>query len=144
LLFEKLDNELPNGFHDAQLIKLVLDYATRLAILEMRILTGTPHGADSEEYRTAKLLVTGLCFCIIESPDTVYPFVPDGSGVSISGYPEDSRPAEKPNESLPMIKALLAKCPVGAWSYRFFSRDWNSFIHIAGTNVELSWIENSR
>jgi hypothetical protein len=141
MTLEELDDRLPNGFHDAKLVSLSLDYVTRSATLHIGLHVGTPDSLDPEEYKIAILRVTGLCFCTVELPCPGEPFLPDGSPVNVSGYPEDPKSFEKVNESLTKINGLLAKCPPGAWCYRFFSHDWNSFIHIAGTSVELLWRE---
>lgn len=139
MTFDQLDEDLPNGFHDAKLLRLALDYEQRSAMLYMKLLVQGPQGPNSEEYRGATVQVAGLCFCSIELPSPDEPFVPDGFPVNISGYSEESPALMNPNQSLAQIREILAKCPPGTSSYRFFSHDWNSFIHIAGTDVRLSW-----
>src|SRR5262245_11353193 len=128
MTFDELDNSLPNGFHDAKLSKLTLDYGQRSATLCMKLLVGGHQSASPGEYKPATLRILGLCFCGIELPFPPEPFLPDGSPVNVSGFPEDSSSLMRPNESLAQINEILAKCPPGTFSYRFFSHDWNSFI----------------
>lgn len=130
--FEELDNKLPNGFHDARLLSLKLDYTERSAVLHMRLLVGTPGSANPEEFRNAVLEVSGLCFCAIEPPNANHGVPLAGSPVRISGYPEDK-------ESLASLAGALAKCAPDSSCYRFFCHDWNCFIHIAALDVHMSW-----
>ena len=120
MTFDELDGTLPNGFHDAKLLKLTLDYRQRSATLCMKLLVGGHQSASPEEYKPATLRILGLCFCCIELPSPGEPFVPDGSPVNVSGFPEDSSSLMRPNESLAQINEILAKCPPGTSSYRFF------------------------
>jgi hypothetical protein len=129
MTFEELGHDLPNGLHDSKLERSTLDYLKGNATLQIAILVGTPDSEDPQKYRPAILQITGLCFCAIELPSPNEPFIPDGSAVIISGYLEESQPHEKPNESIKKISELLAKCPRATCCYRFFSHDWNSFIH---------------
>lgn len=134
--FEELDNELPNGFHDARLLSLKLDYTARSAILHMRLLVGTPGSVNPEEFREAVLKVSGLCFCTIEPPNPDHGALLNGSGVRISGYVED-------RQSLVTLAGALAKCAPDSSCYRFFCHDWNCFIHLAASDVQISWSEDS-
>lgn len=43
---EKIDDELPNGFHDACLINIPVDYCGRKIILELDIFIGDPEAKD--------------------------------------------------------------------------------------------------
>jgi|HubBroStandDraft_6_1064221.scaffolds.fasta_scaffold188665_2 hypothetical protein len=139
MTLEELESVVPNGFHDARLVRLTLDYLDRTATLHMQLFVGTPESEDPEEYKAPIVRLTGLCFFSIDLPDPNEQFVPDGSPVSVSGYSEDSTGLLKPNESIVAIDTLMKNCPLGASSYRFYSYDWNSFIHIACTDANLEW-----
>jgi len=139
MTFEELESTLPNGFHDARLVRLTLDYLDRTATLHMQLFVGTPESEDPEKYKAAIVRLVGLCFFSIDLPDPNEQFVPDGSPVSVSGYSEDSTGLLKPNESIAEINKLLKNCPLGASSYRFYSHEWNSFIHIGRADASLEW-----
>jgi len=144
MTLEEFDSILPNGFHDARLVRLTLDYLNRTATLHMQLFVGSPESENPEEYKAAIISLTGLCFFSIDLPDPNEQFVPDGSPVSISGYSEDSTGLLKPNESIAEINKLLKNCPPGSSSYRFYSHDWNSFIHIACADANLEWRAGGR
>ena len=78
MTFEKVDAELPNGFHDAKLYGIVIDYVAGSAILRMDFWVGSMEGPNREEYRPAELRVTGLYFCSMDVPDPTYRYVPHG------------------------------------------------------------------
>jgi hypothetical protein len=134
MTFEELDQTLPNGFHDAKIQKVGVDYAEHSAIIAIHLLVGMPDNANPDEYRQATLKINGLCYCSIEPPDPTYPFLRGGAPISVAGYPEDP-------VTFPALNALLAVMPKDITCYRFFVHDWNSFIHIAAKDVQISWAE---
>jgi hypothetical protein len=135
MTFEELDQALPNGFHDAKIEKIAVDYAQRSATITMHLLVGTPDSVDQDEYRHAILDISGLCYYAIDPPDPTYPFMRSGSPVNVAGYPEDP-------EKFPVLDSLLPVMPTGVTCYRFFVHHWNSFIHIAAKDVQVSWVED--
>jgi hypothetical protein len=132
MTFEDLDRELPNGFHDARLRRIEIDYAERTATLDVSFWVGDIDGPNREEYRDGVLRVRDLCYYSIEPPDPAYPFLRHKSAVDVAGYPEDP-------EKFPALNGLLPVLPKDITCYRFFVHDWNSFIHIAAEDVQLSW-----
>jgi hypothetical protein len=139
LTFEELDDRLPNGFHDARIEKLDLDYVRRSARIVIQLCTGTPESNDPElrdSRRTATLKLTGLAYFAIEPPDSTSSFMRGERGIDASGYPED--PANFP------VAPLQAVMPKNINCYRFFVHDWNSFIHIAAELVRFSWTDEEQ
>jgi hypothetical protein len=136
MTFNELDSKLPNGFHDAEIRSISADYPSGSLRLGMNLWVGDLDGPNKEEYKSAELLVTGLYFYSIDPPDPAYPFLPDGSPVTVSG---DSATAA----TIPALEKLLLALPTGVSCYRFFVHDWNSFIHIAANDVQISWVEES-
>ena len=132
MTFEELDQSLPNGFHDAEIYSIRVDYGSATVTLDVSFWVGDLDGPNREEYRRGILKVTGLLFCSIDPPDPAYPFLPDGSPVTVSGDAAKS-------DTLPVLARLTPRFPPGASCYRFFVNDWNSFIHIAAKDVQLSW-----
>jgi len=135
MTLDELDHKLPNGFHDAEIFSLELDYPAGIAKFRLSLLVGWPEDPDPERqaYQEATMMVMGLCFCSIDPPYPGYPFHPDGRPICVSGDPA------KPDH-MPSLPELAAKFPAGTWCYRFFVHDWNAFIHIAARDVELTWV----
>jgi hypothetical protein len=122
--FSQIEAGLPNGFHDAKILGISVDYLARTLQLTMRILIGTPGEANEEDYGPAELKVKGLHLFSVELPDPAYPFWTGGRPLNVSG--DDDR------------SALAVKLPEDVSYCRFFVEEWNSFIHIAATSVEIS------
>jgi hypothetical protein len=135
MTWEELERKLPNGFHDAKIFSLELNYAAGTAKFNVSLLVGRPEDSSPERqaYQQAMMTVTGLCFCSIGPPSPDYPFIPYGNPISVSGDPA------KPDH-LPFLTDLVAKLPAGTWCHRFFVHEWNAFIHLAARDVELEWV----
>ncbi len=115
--------ELPNGFHDALLRTLTIDYVSHRATLALRVWVGDAHAAteaEREAYRPATLTVSGLAWCIVESPEPVT----DGTG---DGLWIDAGPVSNLKD-----KPALPTVPDGAFAWWIFVRQWNAFMYIAG------------
>jgi hypothetical protein len=135
MTLDELDHKLPNGFHDAEIFSIELDYVAATAKMRLSLWVGWPDDPEPErqEYQHAILNITGLCFCSIDPPDPSYPFLPDGKGILASGDPAAAN-------HLPSLPALRSRLPEGVWCYRLFVDDWNAFIHIAARDAEITWI----
>jgi len=137
MTFEDLEKELPNGFHDAELRDMLIDYVVGSMTLRMNFWVGNMQGPNRDEYRSGELRITGLYFCAIDPPDPNYRYVPRGSTLNVSGDPA------KP-DTFPALERLSPTLTPEVSCYRFFVQEWNSFINIAARNVDLSWIEEAR
>lgn len=135
MTLDEWDQELPNGFHDAYILSLQIDYAVGTAKFALALHTGWSDDPEPERerYQNAEMLVTGLCFCSIDPPDPSYRFLPSGKGICVGGDPAQA-------DHLPLLPGLAAKFPTGTWCYRFFVHDWNAFIHIAAHDAQVTWI----
>ncbi len=134
MTFEELDNQLPNGFHDAELHSVRIDYVHGTMTLHMSFWVGDLKGPNREEYRAGELRITGLYFCAIDPPDPECRYVPHGSALNVSG--DRAKP-----DTFPALEKLSQTLPPGVSCYRFFVHEWNSFINIAAKDVQVSWIE---
>jgi hypothetical protein len=88
---------------------------------------GTP---NAEEYCPAELRVNHLLFCAIDPPDPRYPFAPAGDPLDVSG-------ADGMGD-MSGSAALTARLPADVSLYTFFVVQWNSFIYIAGSDIQMS------
>jgi hypothetical protein len=132
MTFEEIEKSTPNGFHDAVIERFSIDYPSGRILLLMRLLVGTPGAEDEERYAPAELRVNRLLFCAIEPPDPDYPFVPDGSPLDVSGV--------RGLGDTPEMARIAAQLPSTASCYRFFVDQWNAFIYLAGSDIQLSFL----
>jgi hypothetical protein len=135
MTFEELDNELPNGFHDAQLHDLTIDYVRGTMTLRMIFWVGKMKGPNREERRPGELRITGLYLCAMDPPDPSYRYAPHGAALNVSGDPAKA-------DTFPALEKLSPAIPPGVSCYRFFVHEWNSFINIAAKDVQLSWTKH--
>ena len=130
MTLEELADTLPNGFHDAEVQTLALDFPRRLALFEMRVWVGSMDsaaGGERERYRSARITLAGLAYCAIDPPDPRYPY-PDGQPVNVD------LSAEVANYP------LVTNSAPDTFASRFFVSGWNSFIHVAAASASLEWI----
>jgi hypothetical protein len=135
MTLEEIENSLPNSLHDAEVHRLVADYAKRTLMAELDVWVGNMDDPPDrrETYRTARIDIEGLHFLIMEPPDPKYPF--DKSvNLTIDGCDKrESLNAELPNS-----------IPGGGFFRSFWVREWNGFIHLAGANATFSWVDDAR
>jgi hypothetical protein len=131
MTLEQLEQELPNGLHDAQIISIKRNFENESLILDVHILVGLPDNPPEtrSEYRKAVISFTGVKLFIVESPDAASAFSAPG-GVWFSA----GRSA--PGTFSPEIERKLASCKE---TYSFFILDWESNIHIAATDMSFAW-----
>ena len=131
----EIENSLPNGFHDAYLESINVDYRSRRGLIKLQLCVGDPDAGtekDREAYKGADLELLNLVYCVIEAPDPR------------SKYAETQRlwidGGEAKPDSAPAMPVPVALLPRGAFAYWFFIRDWNSFIHVAAMDARLHWL----
>jgi hypothetical protein len=134
MTLEELADTLPNGFHDAQVSGISLDYLKREASFTLDIWVGDSSSQNErarEAYRSAELKLSGLLYCAIEPPDASYPYAESGKLWVDAGALEsaDFRPSVQLPESL----------PDGAFACWFFVQGWNSFIYVGAMEASLEW-----
>ena len=134
MTFEELDGKLPHGFDAAKLYEIGIDYVNGTAVLRMGLDVSSPDGPKQEDYRVGKVRISGLYFCVIGHPDPYYRYMPHGSPVTVYGSPA------KP-DVFPQLQLLSETFVPGVSCYRFIVHEWNSFIHIAAKDVQISWVD---
>jgi hypothetical protein len=128
-IFE-IEQSLPNGFHDASLKRIDIDYVSREANLDIEVQTGSLEDS-TEDYRLGRLTLSGFLFCIIESPDPQYVFEKtEGLWIADSGLPNSM------NHPIKLSTAL----PEGAFTHYFFINEWNSFIFLSAMEAHFKWL----
>ena len=127
-----IEDSLPNGFHDAYLESIHVDYKSRRALIKLRVCTGDPEGPTEKEreaYEEASLELLGLIYFVVEPPDLRTKYAEMGE-LSIDGG--ESKPGSAPSTPVP-----VEQLPSDAFAYWFFIRDWNSFIHVSARDARL-------
>jgi hypothetical protein len=123
-------SQLPNGFHDALLEALHVEFAREEVQLGFKFLVGTPD-AETEELREAMrpglLRLTGVTSMLIEAPDPRYNFSMD-DGVSVDGGF-----GAYPGETVPSEDGLLR-----LW---LFISTWNARMMFAAKSCDLVWTD---
>jgi len=132
MTLDELDRRFPNGFDDAEISNLTLDYKNRTATLRLNLRGNLPESPNRDEYRGGVLALHGFYYFSIEPPDVDHLSDPKGSKITVDGLPEDPI-------NFPLFSCLKPKLPAGAFSCRFYVHDWNSFIHVAAVEAQFSW-----
>jgi hypothetical protein len=130
----EIENSLPNGFHDAFLESVDVDYRSRRALIKLRLCIGDPDAAiqsEREAYKGAALELLNLVYLVIEGPDPRSKYA-EANRLWIDG-------GEVKRDSAPAAPVPVEQLPSDAFAYWFFVRDWNSFIHVAARDARLQW-----
>ena len=133
MTLEDIEKSLPNGLHDAELSRLVVDYEQRTLKAEIAVWVGDLDEPPEkrERYRKGRIEIEGLSFLIVEPPDARYPFA-HSTKLTIDGCDQRQNLEITLLESLPK-KSFFRSLWVG---------EWNAFIHIAGTDAKFSWMDH--
>ena len=134
MLLSEIEDELPNGFHDACLSRLTLD----LVQSELQILLRVDVSTKEEEERTGvrysmiKLTLRPLQGFVLSSRGTVGGYE-SREWIKVDGF----TPSKEQIDCLPAFDEVDARIVYG-----FFVQDWNSSFFVASTDVELSWLDS--
>ncbi len=130
---DDIDQTLPNGFHDATLIAVALDFAKHEARLKLDIWVGNLDSSDDtvrEAHRPAEVVLTGLLYWVSEPPES-----------SLSDEePSAPRIDTGKIEELPSPPTKLPSIPSDAFRNYIYVFDWNSFIYLAARDASFSWL----
>jgi hypothetical protein len=129
----EIEDSLSNGFHDAYLESIHVDYKSRRGLIKLRVCTGDPDAPSEKEreaYEEVSLELLGLLYFVIEPPDPRAKYAETGE-LSIDGGP--FKPGVDPPMPVP-----VEQLPSDAFAYWFFVRDWNSFIHVSARDARLN------
>lgn len=120
--FDKLEDSLPNGFHDAILQKISIDYLSCKAELRLGVDVSDCETMQEPVYRTVLLKVDGFHNVKIEEPNG-NDFEPEEE-ITISDSGIDS--------------AFESKSKKG---YYFFLSQLNAFLKIYGDSVDIEYLD---
>lgn len=132
MTIEQIETNLPNGFHDAEVISIAINFTTRSLVLDLQLWVGNLDAADKssrEERQRARLTVTSLLFCVIEPPDPRYL---QSRKTVISSCGEGTPPRS--------ATAFSGEIPAGNFLHWFYSSSSNSFIYVAAKDASLECV----
>lgn len=129
MTLEELENTLPNGLDDTEVVRISIDYKLRILTLDVDVWVGEMTDAPEkrEAYRKGQIEISGLLFLVMESPDANYPFA--NGDLRIDGC--DLRKN--------LDGKLLASLPSEAFFRSLWVNEWNAFIHIAAIGAQIKW-----
>lgn len=133
MTFRELEDWLPNGFHDSEILTLQVDFVARSIEMRMSLHVGSDEEPEPERYRVGTIRVSSLCVFFLEAPDPSYQVVLDGTPLNASGD-------VVPVGASTAVDELRHGLPLGVEPYRFFLDDWNTFLYLAGSDVEFTWL----
>jgi hypothetical protein len=124
-----LEFTLPNGFHDALVLGVSIDYVNRTASIDMMLdYSSSDYSGRNSTYRRGRIELSDVESFALDRPER--PWEPDG--LMVCGDSSDQVRADP-----------LAMVPVDQRSlyYRFFVQPWNGFMHIVAGGARIVWLE---
>ena len=128
MTLDEIAAQLPDVLHDAGLRTLTIDYAANTAMFGVRVCVGDPNAsteAEREAHRSLTLTISGLLWCVLESPGNGYAASPEELWIDAGSL-----------DSL-TNRPLLPAVPEGAFAWWIFVKQWNAFIYVAGRSVSI-------
>lgn len=132
MTLDELAVSLPNGFHDAIVYTIAIDYLRHQARFDLDIWVGNLDANDSEQreaYKRAELTLSGLEFWATEPPDASYPYRQDCLTIDIGPMHALAAP----------VSSKLPPIPPDAFANWIFVSEWNAFIYLAAKDAQLAW-----
>ncbi len=130
MTLEQLESTLPNGLHDAEVKRIIVDYDLRQITMDIAVWVG---GVDDppktrEIYKNARLSISGLLFVVMEPPDPKYPFKSAQLTIDTCDVRKN------------LHGELLESLPADSFFQSLWVNEWNAFIHIAAKEAQISWL----
>lgn len=123
-----VEDSLPNGFHDAILISMCVDYSPKVLRLVLDVCIDDFETDEIDRHRLGELTVSGLQYLAVEAPRDHA----NGSELLI-----DMGKIGEPNAPAHVVPPEhLAK---GSFCYWIFVSNWNSFIYFAALDASWTW-----
>lgn len=140
MTFAEVEQLLPNGFHDARLDSITIDYQSHQVVFDLEVwaLEDWPaSGLVPELYRRGRLTLTGVVACSVDVPNGEYQ---DDSACAL--WIDVAPPEADPPRAFSWPEYPL---PEGAF-YRsfYFQNDAASFVRVAATGAEFEWLSEAR
>jgi len=129
MTFAQIAASLPNGFHDAELQRLDIDYVQRRMLFDLVVWIGDMDDSPQRElYRPARVTVEDVTFLVAEPPDDRYPWAKAGPIRIDAGIGQ-------PKESSSVLPSMSS----GVSTVWIYLESFNSFLLFSGGNASLEW-----
>jgi hypothetical protein len=129
MTLQDLAQTLPNGFHDAELRRLEMDYVRRILRFDLVVWIGSMDDPLTRElYRPARLILDNVAFFVIEPPDTRYPSSEPGPIRIDAG---DGQPRQSASK--------VPQAPAGTSMSWVYLEQLNGFLLFAAGDASLEW-----
>jgi hypothetical protein len=126
----EIASKLPNGFHDAELCGLSVDYQRGVATMNINVDVSDPDVPSDPEYRPIDV-VQGIVLLAIDAPHSAASAWAS-TALSIDGG--EGQPSTSPIELPPL--------PKDTFLWWFFVNELNSFIRLAATKATFRWVDS--
>lgn len=124
MTIEEIENVLPNGFHDAVICSIFVDYNAKKAIFDINVNISNANNESTAVFNSGKLFLSGLHYLALEPPDEAYLVDSVEQGLWIAS-------------SAPIPSSKDQKNTMGSFTHRFFINNWNSFIVLSAVDARF-------
>jgi len=134
MTIDTISDSLPNGFHDADICSIHIDYVKEEALFLIDIDLSSPEEKVEAPSRQGELKLTGLLYCVIEPPSGSY------SKEYICG--EDKLWIVSDSSDFSVLKncpKLPEPLPDNSFRHWFFISSHNCFIYVAAMDASFRW-----
>ncbi len=128
----EIEQSLPNGFHDAYLNQLALDFARHEAELSLEVLIGTDDQPGSDKYRKCRLTFHDYAIVMIE-PAVAHRDIGKARGLGVDR-------TELDDEDRLAVAKTGYKIPSDNFWLALFIYEWNSRIIINARDASLEFL----
>jgi hypothetical protein len=137
MTIEEIGDSLPNGFHDADIYSINIEYGKEEATFLIDVDLSSFEGPVDIPHREGLLKLTGLLYCVIEPPTGSFSkeYVSSPDKLSIASDSSDF-------SLLHSSPKLPEPLPDGSFRHWFFITSHNSFIYVAAMDASFEWKES--
>ncbi len=136
MTLSEIDDQLPNGFHDAEVGEFAWNFLSDTAFFDVSFWIGDEINVNKR--RRGRVELQQIRFISIEPPDPRQsdpkPYHPSRGSLQIDGLLTD----ETNCRNFVQHKTELSP---ETEIFSFYVSNWNSFIHIAAADAKLIWAE---
>ena len=131
MTLDELENQLPNGLHDAKLMSFFVNLEDRSLKLKVEIDHSSPDPeVPSLEPCPVEIMITGLCYFSLNPPD---PGLINGTSWISAGNEVIEKKMISPE--------VAAKLPSGAFLHYIFLGSWNALMLIGGMDARIEFLQ---
>lgn len=134
MTIDEISDSLPNGFHDADICSISLDYVKKESVFLIDVDLSLPDVEVETPSRQGELKLTGLLYCVIEPPAVTFSneYISEKTKLWVVSDSSDfSVLKDCPNLPEPL--------PDGSFRHWFFISTHNCFIYVAAMDAMFQW-----